>query len=76
LGLVLLAPSVAVILGFHLFLSGQYLWGPFVAAWFALLAWRYRRRFAPLWSRSSEGLARPATGRRWLAERRMPDTSA
>jgi hypothetical protein len=51
LGLVLLAPPVAVILGFHLFLSGQYLWGPFVAAWFALLAWRYRRRFAALWSR-------------------------
>jgi hypothetical protein len=53
LGLVLLAPSVAVILGFHLFLSGQYLWGPFVAACFMLLAWRYRRSFEPLWTRSA-----------------------
>lgn len=50
LGLVLLAPSVVVILFFHLVLSGQYFWGPFVAAYFLLLVWRYRRGFAPLWS--------------------------
>ena len=52
LGLVLLAPSVVVILFFHLFLSGQYIWGTFVAAYFLLLAWRHRRAFAPLWSYS------------------------
>jgi hypothetical protein len=53
LGLVLLAPSVAVILGFHLFLSGQYVWGPFVTAYFLLLVWRYRRSLAALWSGAS-----------------------
>ncbi len=50
LGLVLLAPSVVVILFFHLVLSGQYIWGPFVAAYFLLLVWHYRRAFVPLWS--------------------------
>lgn len=50
LGIVALAPSVAVILFFHLFLSGQYIWGPFVAAYLAALAWHYRGGFVPLWS--------------------------
>jgi hypothetical protein len=54
LGLILLAPPVVVILGFHLFLSGQILWGPFVAAWFLAFAWRYRRAFVPLWTHRSE----------------------
>jgi len=42
LGIVLLGPSIVVILLFHLTLSGQIVWGPFVAAWFAALAWRFR----------------------------------
>jgi hypothetical protein len=50
LGLVILAPSIAVILGFHLFLSGQYAWGLFVTACYLLLAWRYRRSFTSLWT--------------------------
>jgi hypothetical protein len=50
LGLVFLAPSVAVILFFHLFLSGEYFWGPAVAGYFLLIAWRYRRAFEPLWT--------------------------
>lgn len=49
LGLVVLAPSVAVILFFHLVLSRQYLWGPFVAAYFLALAWHHRRQLEPLW---------------------------
>jgi hypothetical protein len=53
-GLVMLAPSLAIILFFHLFLTGQYLWGAFVAAWFLLLAWYYRRAFVDLWSYSHE----------------------
>jgi cytochrome b subunit of formate dehydrogenase len=52
LGIAILAPTVTVILFFHLFLSGQYIWGPFVAAYFALLVWRYRRGFKGLWSYS------------------------
>ncbi len=40
LGLLLLAPSVVVILFFHLVLSGQYVWGTFVAAYFLVLSWR------------------------------------
>lgn len=50
LGLLMLAPSVVVILFFHLVLSGQYFWGTFVAAYFLLLGWRYRRAFVPLWN--------------------------
>lgn len=53
-GLVLLAPSVAVILFFHLVLSGQYFWGSFVAAYYVLLAWHYRQAFVPLWSYRQE----------------------
>src|SRR4051794_27956383 len=50
LGLVLLAPPVAVILGFHLFLSGQFIWGPIVATYFLALAWHFRAAFVPLWT--------------------------
>ena len=49
LGIVMLAPSVAVILLFHLFLTGQYIWGSFVAAYFLALAWHHRGRLVPLW---------------------------
>ena len=42
LGLVLLGPLIVVILVFHLTLTGQIIWGPFVAAWFAAITWRFR----------------------------------
>ena len=52
LGLVVLAPSVAVILLFHLVLSHQLPVGLVVAAlWFAL-AWRERDRLSCLWKPS------------------------
>jgi len=54
LGLILLAPSVVVILGFHLFLSGQAAVGLIVATCFLLLAWRYRGAFVPLWTHRPE----------------------
>lgn len=50
LGLAVLAPSVAVILFFHLLLSGQFVWGAVVSGLYAALAWHYRDGFAPLWS--------------------------
>lgn len=53
LGLVILAPSVAVILFFHLFLSGQYVWGPFVAVYFLALAWHHRAGLESLWNASA-----------------------
>jgi hypothetical protein len=49
LGLVVLAPSVTVILLFHLRLSGQIAVGLVVAGLFPALAWRYRRALASLW---------------------------
>ncbi|HSQ94669.1 MAG TPA: hypothetical protein VLM18_01040 [Croceibacterium sp.] len=52
LGIVTLAGPVAVILFFHLTLSGQYIWGPAVAATLAALAWHYRLRLETLWSAS------------------------
>jgi hypothetical protein len=50
LGIVILAGPVAVILFFHLTLSGQYIWGPAVAAVLAALAWHYRLRLETLWT--------------------------
>jgi len=50
LGIVLLTGPVAVILFFHLTLSGQYIWGPAVAAALAALAWHYRIRLETLWT--------------------------
>jgi hypothetical protein len=50
LGIVVLAGPVAVILFFHLTLSGQYIWGPLVAAALAALAWHYRVRLETLWT--------------------------
>jgi hypothetical protein len=49
LGLVILAAPTAVIVAFHVFLSGKPLWGALVGGIFALLAWRERERFAGLW---------------------------
>jgi hypothetical protein len=49
-GLAILAPAVAVILLFHLFLSGQWPVGLVVAGVFLALAWHYRTAFASLWS--------------------------
>ncbi|MEG3124960.1 hypothetical protein [Sphingomonas sp. GB1N7] len=47
-GLILLAPPILVITGFHWFLSHQYVWGSIWPIWWALLAWRYRHVFARL----------------------------
>ena len=49
LGLVTLAPSVAVIFLFHLLLSGQIVVGIMVASVFGIVAWFYRRRLSCLW---------------------------
>ncbi|MBC6982644.1 DoxX protein [Caulobacter sp. 17J80-11] len=49
-GLVLLAPVVAVILLFHIFLSGLWPVGAATAAVAGLLAWRHRGGFTGLWS--------------------------
>lgn len=49
IGLVILAPSIAVIGCFHWFLTGQYLWGSIWPIWFALLVWRYRCVLLRLW---------------------------
>jgi hypothetical protein len=48
LGLVVLAPSVAVIFFFDLLLAGQTFWPLIVASWFAALAWRLRAGLRPL----------------------------
>jgi hypothetical protein len=50
LGLILLGPSIAVIAGFHWFLTGKFIWGSIWPLWFLLLAWHYRPVFARLWS--------------------------
>ena len=50
LGIVLLAPFIVVIFFYHLMLTGNWPWGTIWAAGLALLAWRYRRAFVPLWS--------------------------
>lgn len=52
IGLILLAPPIAVITAFHWFLTGNRVWGSVWPLWFALLTWRYRRVFARLWARS------------------------
>ena len=49
-GIVVLAPFVAVISVYHLFLTGSVVWGLGWAIALALLAWRYRSAFAPLFN--------------------------
>lgn len=51
IGLLLLAPPIVVIAGFHWFLTHNYLWGSIWPVWLALLAWHYRDVFARLWER-------------------------
>ncbi len=48
LGIVLLAPFVAVIFFYHILLGGSALWALFWAAGLLLLAWRYRDAFKAL----------------------------
>lgn len=56
IGLILLAPPVLVIAGFHWFLTHSYVWGTIWPVWLAILAWHYRSVFARLWeSRASAG---------------------
>ncbi|HWK34988.1 hypothetical protein [Sphingomonas sp.] len=54
-GLLLLAPPIFVIAGFHWFLTGSYLWGSIWPLWWAVLAWHYRHVFARLWERRGAG---------------------
>ena len=49
IGLILLAPPIAVIAMFHWFLTRQYVWGSIWPIWLSLLAWHYRAVFARLW---------------------------
>lgn len=53
LGLVLLAPSVIVILLFHVCLSGQTVIGVATAAIWSVLAFRHRAGFRALWNHSA-----------------------
>lgn len=55
IGLIILAPSILVIACFHWFLSGNYVWGTIWPVWFLILAWRYRKVFARLWTRPPAG---------------------
>ncbi len=50
LGLAILGPPVAIILLFHIVLTGMLVWGASWAAVWLLMAWRYRRAFVPLLS--------------------------
>ena len=50
IGIILLAPAVAVIFLFHLALSGQWIWGTLNLVWLLALAWQYRSAFRPLWN--------------------------
>lgn len=49
IGLILLAPPVLVIAGFHWFLTHSYVWGTIWPVWLAILAWHYRSVFSRLW---------------------------
>ncbi|MBB5706506.1 hypothetical protein [Sphingopyxis panaciterrulae] len=48
-GLILLGPSIAVIAGFHWFLTGKLVWGSIWPVWFLLLVWHHRDVFSRLW---------------------------
>ena len=48
LGLAILGPPVAIILLFHVFLTGMFLWGIGWAAVWLLMVWRCRNAFMPL----------------------------
>ena len=62
LGIVMLAPVVAVIFFFHLVLTGNWVWGTLNLLWFAALAWSCRDALKTLWhySRASAFPERPA----------------
>lgn len=51
LGLLLLAPPIAVITLFHWCLTHNYVWGSIWPFWWAVLAWHYRAVLARLWAR-------------------------
>lgn len=55
IGLLLLAPPIAVIAAFHWCLTHQYVWGTIWPVWFAALAWHYRAVFARLWNPPPKG---------------------
>src|SRR3546814_9666885 len=53
-GLILLGPSIAVIAGFHWFLTGKLVWGSIWPVWFLLLVWHHLDVFSRLWVPRSE----------------------
>ena len=53
LGLAILMPSFIVIFFFHLFLTGQVVWGAGHLLFLLFLCWVYRRAFTPLWNYSN-----------------------
>lgn len=62
LGLAILAAPTAVIVAFHLFISGTPWVGLAVGVIFAVLAWRERERFTGLWreTKKSDATAKPS----------------
>lgn len=55
LGIILLAPAVAVIFLFHIRLSGQWIWGSVNLLWLGALAWYFRHAFVSLWNYRPSG---------------------
>jgi hypothetical protein len=53
LGVAILMPSFVVIFFFHLFLTGQVVWGAGHLLFLLFLCWVYRRAFTPLWNYSN-----------------------
>ena len=56
LGLAILMPSFIVIFFFHLFLTGQVVWGAGHLLFLLFLGWVYRRSFTPLWNCNSPAI--------------------
>lgn len=50
LGVAILLPSMVVIFFFHLFLTGQIVWGAGHLLFVLFLVWVYRAAFTPLWN--------------------------
>jgi hypothetical protein len=50
LGLVVLAPLVAIIFCFHIFITNDYWWGTLNIALLLALSWHFRKGLTPLWA--------------------------
>ncbi|HEY0923584.1 hypothetical protein [Rheinheimera pacifica] len=55
LGIAILAPLVSGILLFHVFLTGNWVWGTIHFGLLAVLTWLHRSAFRPLWSYGATG---------------------